>query len=205
MELFSPLQQRCAILAQRFIEIPAERKLLLQQLAQYVKQQQLLQQVPQLLFVCTHNSRRSHLAQVWTSIAALYYGVEVHSFSAGTEATAFHPNAILALEAAGCRVRAVTQGPNPRYEVQIGPAHTILCFSKTLQHAEVPKTNFAAIMTCSEADAGCPVVLRSAQRIALKYHDPKAYDNTILEQEMYIERSNQIALEQMYVVAQVVP
>lgn len=203
MQLFPLLKQRCEVLAQRFIEIPAERKHLLHQLAQYIQQQQ-QQRVPQLVFVCTHNSRRSHLAQVWAAIAASFYGCEVHSFSAGTEATALHPNAITALEAAGCRVQAITEAPNPRYEVQLGPQQLITCFSKTLAHTDLPTHDFAAVMTCSEADAGCPLVPGCALRVALTYHDPKAYDGTLLQQEKYTERSNQIALEQLYLFAQVV-
>src|SRR5689334_2999242 len=35
-----------------------------------------------LTFICTHNSRRSHMSQIWAQTAAYYYGLDrVHTFS----------------------------------------------------------------------------------------------------------------------------
>ncbi|MFN4285536.1 MAG: protein-tyrosine-phosphatase [Lacibacter sp.] len=205
MQLLPSLQQRCQVLAQRFNEIPDSRKEKLSRLVHYVQQQLQGPTVPQLVFVCTHNSRRSHLAQVWAAIAAAFYGVPVQTFSAGTEATALHPHAVAALQAAGCRVETpAEETTNPPYRVFIGEGQPLICFSKTLNHPALPKQNFAAVMTCSEADAACPVVPGCAVRVALTYHDPKAYDGTLLQTEKYTERSNQIAQEMLYVFAQVV-
>jgi hypothetical protein len=43
----------------------------------------------QLTFICTHNSRRSHMSQIWAQTAACYYGLDrVRAYSGGTEVTA---------------------------------------------------------------------------------------------------------------------
>ena len=54
---------------------------LLDQLVTYMKDAD----SPQLNFICTHNSRRSHLGQIWAAIAGAYYNVDVATFSGGTE------------------------------------------------------------------------------------------------------------------------
>ena len=92
--MFQLIKERCTALANNFKEIPAERKQLLEKIADYIKTKQANSEAINLIYVCTHNSRRSHLGQVWAAVAANYYGVEhVFTFSGGTEATAFNPNA----------------------------------------------------------------------------------------------------------------
>jgi arsenate reductase len=59
----------------------------------------------ELLFICTHNSRRSHMGQVWAQVAAQHFGIDgVQTWSGGTEVTAFAPGAIAALQRAGLRI-----------------------------------------------------------------------------------------------------
>ncbi|HMO31491.1 MAG TPA: hypothetical protein PKE63_03000 [Lacibacter sp.] len=198
--LFPALHQRCETLAGNFSEIAPERRLLLQQLAVYIREKIRQEQLVQLVYVCTHNSRRSHLGQVWSAVAAAYYGIgNVHTFSGGTEATAFHANAMAALQRAGLQVAATTTGSNPVYRVQFGEEGFTNCFSKLYNDAGNPRAGFAAIMTCSDADENCPFIPGCDLRIGTTYHDPKAYDGTPLQDEKYLERSNQIALECLYV------
>ena len=77
-----------------------------------------------------------------------------------------------------------------------------MLFSKQYFHEFNPTSEFAAIMTCSQADGGCPFVAGSEKRIAITYEDPKISDNTALEEQTYTERSNQIASEMYYVLSQ---
>ena len=198
--MFDLILQRCDALAKNFNEIADERKLLLTQLAAHL-QTKLGEQLPiNLVYVCTHNSRRSHLGQVWAAIAANYYGIDnVFTFSGGTEATAFNANAIRALVAAGCKVVQTDDSSNPLYLVCYGLEEMVNCFSKHYAHEANPKTDFVAIMTCSEAEDHCPFLPGCDLRIGTTYHDPKAFDDTPLQDEKYIERSNQIAMECLYV------
>ncbi len=203
--MFQPIKERCAALANNFKEIPAERKLLLEKVADYIKTKQANKEAVNLIYVCTHNSRRSHLGQVWAAVAAAYYGVEnVSTFSGGTEATAFNPNAIAALTAAGFRINKTDESNNPVYEVFFAEDQFSTCFSKVYNHEENPMQNFTAIMTCSDADENCPFIPGCDLRIGTTYNDPKAFDNTILQNEKYTERSNQIGMECLYVFSKVV-
>ncbi|MFK7952954.1 MAG: low molecular weight phosphatase family protein [Ekhidna sp.] len=153
-------------------------------------------------FICTHNSRRSHLSQIWAQTAADYYKIPVDTYSGGTEATAFHPNAIAALKRAGFQVNS-PEGKNPPHEIKATfEGEPMICFSKCFDEAPNPKNDFIAIMTCSEADQGCPVVAGATNKIQLLYDDPKVADGTPNEAAKYDERCKQIATEMFYVFSQ---
>ncbi|MCZ7556509.1 MAG: protein-tyrosine-phosphatase [Bacteroidia bacterium] len=154
-----------------------------------------------LIFICTHNSRRSHLSQLWAQAAAIWNGRhDIACFSGGTETTAFNPSAVQALRNAGFEIETATHDTNPRYDVRYAVSSApLVAFSKKYDHASNPSDGFIAVMTCSQADDGCPVVLGAAQRISLPYGDPKEADGTPLEAAVYEERSRQIAREMVYV------
>ena len=184
-----------------FDKIPAERRALLAELATYVQSQRDAARPVRLIFICTHNSRRSQMAQLWAAVAAAHFGVEeVETFSGGTEGTAFNPRAIAALRRAGFRVEPTTPGgENPHYAVHFaadGP--TLECFSKAYGAAPNPTADFGAVMVCSQADEACPNVAGAAFRLALPYVDPKAADDSPEEAATYDERCAQIAREMLY-------
>ena len=153
-------------------------------------------------FICTHNSRRSHLSQIWAAVAAYHYGLEgIHTYSGGTETTAFHPNAVDALRRAGFQISIVglMGEPNPHYALEYTPNQPpMVCYSKRFDQAVPPGKPFAAIMTCSDADQNCPFVPGAEFRQSLPYDDPKQADGTAMETQVYDERSRQIASEMMW-------
>lgn len=158
----------------------------------------------QLVFICTHNSRRSHFAQIWAQIAAIHFGFSgVKTFSGGTDATAFHPNAIAAIQRSGIGVEPAYASSVPsvrlNFSDQIQPLEV---FSKVYDHPENPNTDFAAVMTCAEADEGCPVVFGADIKIPLHYQDPKVSDGTGEQDQVYDERCFQIASEMFYAFGQ---
>lgn len=195
-------------LAERTVEsdlIAPERRSRLERLAAFIRDRRARGEPARLLFVCTHNSRRSQLAMVWAAAAALAAGVDgVEVFSAGTEATAFHPEAVAALGRAGLEATRLDGSDNPRHAVRPGAAAPPLeAFSKTLDHPSLPERGFAAVMTCSEADAACPVVAGASVRIALPYRDPKAADGTPRQAAAYDACCAEIAREMLWTFAQV--
>jgi arsenate reductase (thioredoxin) len=202
--MFLLIQQRCEQLTKNFSEIPAERKAILEKIANYISSKKANNKTVQLEFVCTHNSRRSHLGQIWAAAAAAYYNISnVQTYSGGTEATAFHPNAIKAITSAGFEVKKTTEDSNPLYHLYFSEEQYVTCFSKVYNHESNPSANFAAIMTCSDAEENCPFIPGCELRIATTYNDPKVYDGTVLQDEKYTERSNQIAMECLYVFSKV--
>ena len=202
--LHPTLQATAESLVLQFDQLPTERKTLLTELTRFVQQSPAGQPV-YLNFICTHNSRRSHLGQVWAQIAAHYYGViPVKTFSGGTEATAMHANTVQALIRAGVRVLKKEDGDNPVYELayddDVAPMN---CFSKVYHHETNPAKEFAAIMTCSDAEENCPFIPGVDLRIATTYEDPKISDGTSQQDETYDERCAQIARECLWVMSQV--
>jgi len=203
VQLTPALHRYVEVRAGEFDEIASERKKKLDEIAQFVRGRVAAGQPARLTFICTHNSRRSHLSQIWAMAAARYYGVTgVETFSGGTEATAFNPRAVSALKRAGFDISASETGPqdNPRYRVRFSETDRPMeCFSKIYREPPNPQTDFCAVMTCSQADASCPVVIGAALRISLPYDDPKAFDGAPDEAERYDERCKQIAREMVYI------
>ena len=192
-------------LTNEFDLIPAPRKERLNDLTQFVQSKVNASQKVYLNFICTHNSRRSHLSQIWAQAAAHLYGVpDVKCFSGGTEATAFNPRAVKAMQEAGFAITTSKPGDNPVYEVRFAESATpIIAFSKKYDDPFNHNKDFAAIMTCSHADENCPLVLGASGRIALTYDDPKEFDGTPLEAAKYRERVLQIGREILFALSRV--
>jgi len=187
------------------ITVSDERKIVLRPLIDYIQHKVSQRKSANLIFICTHNSRRSHLSQVWAQAAAHYYNIKnIYCYSGGTEATALYPTVAVTLENAGFEIQTLSKGKNPVYAIKFAEnEQAIIGFSKTFDDFFNPQSEFAAIMTCSQADAGCPFIPGAEKRIAIKYDDPKAFDNTLQQAEKYNERSLQIATEMLYVFSKI--
>lgn len=184
--------------------ISKERQLVLQPLADFIQTKISNQEEIRLNFICTHNSRRSHLAQIWAQTMAAYFQIQnVFCYSGGTEATALFPMIVETLQGSGFQIKAISENKNPIYSIKYtNNEHPIIGFSKKLEHDFNPKSDFAAIMTCSQADEGCPFVAGAEQRIPITFEDPKVFDNTAQQAEKYKERSLQIATELFFIFSQ---
>lgn len=187
------------------VELTEDRKSKLQPLINYIQSKTDRHEVIRLNFICTHNSRRSHLAQVWAQACAAKFAVaQVYCFSGGTEATAMYPMVGETLKSAGFSVVRLSDGKNPIYSIKHGPNdQPSVCFSKTYDDPFNPQGEFAAVMTCAQADADCPFVGGAEARISLGYDDPKAFDDTPQKAAKYAERSLQIAAEMAYVFSKI--
>lgn len=185
--------------------IPEERRAELEKIAAFVRKRVSAGQPARLTFVCTHNSRRSHMSQLWALAAAARHGVSgVETFSGGTEATAFNPRAVAAMRRAGFRIERTGEGSNPVYEARHADGGPVTrAFSKIYDQDPNPKEDFAAVMTCTAADQACPAVRGAALRVAIPYEDPKAFDGTETEAAAYDERSRQIGREMLYLFSRV--
>jgi len=187
------------------ISVSIERQAVLQPLADYIQNKINLQEEIRLNFICTHNSRRSHLSQIWAQTMAFHFQIQnVFCYSGGTEATAMFTKVAETLTNQGFKIQKISDTSNPVYAVKFDEnQHPIICFSKTYFDDFNPKTNFSAIMTCNNADEGCPMVFGAESRFPIKYDDPKAFDGTELMNEKYVERTLQIASEMYFVFSQI--
>ena len=199
--MISAIKTYCDNLTKEFNNIPNHRKEILSKISQYINTKRKANNPINLVYICTHNSRRSHFGQVWAHVAASYYGIKnVNTYSGGTEATAFNINAINSLKRVGFDVKPINIEKNTTYHVFHDDNETPSgCFSKTYDDAKNPQKDFAAIMTCSDAEENCPFIPGVELRIGTTYDDPKAFDNTPQQNAKYDERCKQIALETLYV------
>ena len=148
-------------------------------------------------FICTHNSRRSQLAEFLTDLLSDHFGLPIEAYSGGTEHTAFFPSMLKAIQAYGIDLSCIEHGTNPHY--QWTSKREKVYFSKKYDHSYNPSGGFIAIMVCDSADSNCPFVVGADRRFALKYEDPKAFDNTINEQKAYADKVLEIGSELYYI------
>lgn len=178
--------------------ISATRKEVAAPFIAYLKEKKQKGERVQLVFVCTHNSRRSHLAQVWGKVMADHYAVAIDSYSGGMEVTECNPRTIASLRDLGFQI--TQEGDvNPMYHVKLPKGGELELFSKLYDDTYNPQDNFAAIMVCSTADVNCPFVAGAEKRIPLRFDDPSEFDNTPDELEGYNRRSLEIAGELKYI------
>ena len=211
--LYPNLEAYCESLPSTFDAISPERKIVLEKITHFISRKHHNEELVKLVYICTHNSRRSHFGQVWAKVASIFYGLEgVETFSGGTEATAFHVNAVAALRRCGLALIKtnsrdnLTNGTaNPAYLMAFSdekPPEFV--FSKVYDEDTNPQSGFAAIMVCSQADEACPFVTGAETRISLPYTDPKAFDSTPEEAAEYDKTCRLIALETFYCFQQAV-
>lgn len=185
--------------------IPEIRKQVLQQLINFAQNKVDTNTPINLNFICTHNSRRSHFAQIWAQTMASFFKIKnVYCYSGGTETTALFPKVIDTLKQAGFDIKTTLNAENPKHEILFSKSEKpIIGFSKSYDDDFNPKDNFAAIMTCSHADENCPTVYGCDARIPITYNDPKAFDNSPMQTLKYQETSILIAREMKYVFSKI--
>lgn len=185
--------------------ISDERKATLQPLTDFIQFKFSHRREIRINFICTHNSRRSHLAQVWAQALAYHFNIKnVFCYSGGTESTALFPLVAETLQNSGFKIKPISEGNNPVYSIKYAEnEHPVIGFSKKLDDDFNPKSGFVAIMTCSQADDGCPFIAGAEKRVPITFEDPKAFDGTLQQVKKYNERSLQIATELFYVFSQI--
>ena len=99
--------------------ISEERKATLQPLIVFIQEKVSANSAIRINFICTHNSRRSHLSQVWAQTMAAHFGIKnVFCYSGGTEATALFPMVAKTLANTGFQIAKLSQENNPVYSIK---------------------------------------------------------------------------------------
>ena len=203
--LLPPLRPYVQEVVNELDKVSPERKEVLGKIASDICTQLEAGKPANLTFICTHNSRRSHMSQIWSQTAAYYYGLDnIHAYSGGTSATACNCRTVTAMRRAGFTIEDTTTGDNPIYLVTYAEDRPpIRAYSKLYNGDGNPRHDFIALMTCSVADKTCPVVEGAFARHAIHYVDPRLCDDTPNETTAYNERCREIAREMFYIMAEV--
>lgn len=123
------------------------------------------------LFLCTHNSARSQMAE---GLLRNMAGDRFDVFSAGTERTYVQPLAIDAMREVGIDITSQT--------------------SKTLDEFEGQTFDYV-ITVCDRANESCPILPGTTERIHWSFEDPTAATGTD-EQRLRAFRTVRDALQQ---------
>jgi len=185
---------------EQFDHISDERKRILKKLSNEIKNSILEKSIVNLTFIYTHNSRRSHLSQLWAQTAACFYKIDnISCFSGGTEITAFDVRAVSAIKRAGFDVIKTENTKNPIYLIYHLSKKASEHYSKIFNEGPNPQKSFIAIMTCGEADKKCPIAFGYSKKFIIKYSDPKNFDGTEKEANAYDDINRMISREQLFV------
>tara|TARA_R110001592_G_scaffold24026_3_gene93308 strand:- start:477 stop:1106 length:630 start_codon:yes stop_codon:yes gene_type:complete len=184
--------------------ISDERKTLLLKISDAIAKEHTLNKEVNLNFICTHNSRRSQLGQVWSFYAAHYFKLNINAFSGGTEVTAFYRNTVKTLQKVGFEFQLTDfSHQNPTYQISFkGTKKAVLGFSKFYSNP-INKEPFMAITTCNNADVNCPFIPTASHRFYLPFVDPKHADGSDIQEETYLQTSQQIAGEVYFIFSEV--
>jgi arsenate reductase len=185
--------------------VPPERQAVLHEIAAVMVEELRAGREAKVTFICTHNSRRSHMSQIWLQTAAAYYSLDrVRAFSGGTEVTACNCRTVTAMRRAGFVITDVTRGENPVYHVTYASNRPpVRAWSKHYRAGGNPRAGFIALMTCSAADRSCPAIEGALARFAIHYTDPRLCDDTPTESAAYDARCREIAREMFFLAAEV--
>ena len=180
-------------------KITEERKKNFLPLIEYINKKRAKNEHIHLNFICTHNSRRSQLSQLWAAVLGHYHQLALSTYSGGVEITACNERVITALRTQGFTVKQTGAAENPLYTISWGEVSFGAYFSKQYNDSSSPTQDFAAVMTCAHADENCPFIAGAEERIPLRYEDPKRFDDTENEAEAYLNKSIEIATELHYI------
>ena len=184
------------------VTIAADRKTELRELGKIIATNRGQDELVHVVFICTHNSRRSQLSELWLDIAANHYQIPgIRAYSGGTEATAFNHRMVAAVKRFGFPLEEIKEGENPVYQSGMSTEKEI--FSKKYDDPVNPKQDFIAVMVCTDADRNCPVVPGAQERFSLPYVDPKKSDDTPTEGETYDAKVREIGREILFMMREI--
>ena len=149
---------------------------------------------PKIIFICTHNSRRSQFAEIWAHTFSFIFKKKIKIFSAGTSKEEFNIRAINVLKKVGFKIKEDAKKYILNFSENYNSIHM---YSKDISELNL-KNHFITIMTCADSDKNCPAIPNALARILLSYKDPKSFDNSKQETNKYIATSKKIALELFY-------
>lgn len=200
MELNTKVSALASSLRTQYDQIDFDRKVQLIDLSEIITQELNFNKSVDLNFICTHNSRRSQLAQIWIRAAASNFGIHsINTFSGGTEATAFNHRMVDALIREGFEIEKLDESENPKYKLELSSQEDQnIYFSKKYDHELNPQSGSLAIMVCDAANESCPVIHGAKEKYSLTYTDPKAFDDSPKEEKMYTEKVYEIGREILF-------
>ncbi len=190
-------------LIEKFDSIPSDRKTSLLSLKDLIQGQLAEYGESKLNFICTHNSRRSQVCELWLRILCLHYKVpNIKSYSGGTEGTAFNHRMVKAIQSKGLPLTQLSANENPIFTLDhLGTSP--LMFSKKYDDENNPSSAFIAVMVCDHADVNCPIVHGADHRFSLQYIDPKFSDNTEEEEKTYRAKVDEVGIEFLFLINQI--
>jgi ArsR family transcriptional regulator, arsenate/arsenite/antimonite-responsive transcriptional repressor / arsenate reductase (thioredoxin) len=121
-----------------------------------------------ILFVCTHNSARSQMAE---GLMRHLSDGQIDVISAGSEPTMIHPDAIATMETLGIDIQTQT---SKHFDTYLGQPFDYV------------------ISVCDRAREVCPIVPTTGQQIHWGFPDPAAIKDAAIRQQAFMSTANRL-------------
>lgn len=203
-KLYPILNEYVRDFPKEFRKIPEDRRYRLNEIAYYLEEQEVSNAPWQLIFISTNQTSVSQMAQVWSKVAAYYFGFpKFQSFSGGINPLEISMNSIVTMEKAGFIVYKSDIGGIDVYRVKYSyNLKPIVAFPKKIRHLKNPGDNFMAVLVDENADINITKIKGTYNRLLLNYNDPVGYEGSDLEDQIYEESCRKVAVEMFYVFSQ---
>jgi len=201
LELLKPLKQLIQEIDTKDIQF--DRKSNLDKIANYVADNLEKNNEINLNFICNYNSRRSQITQIWAKTVAEYFGIPIHTYSAGLKEARIPDIVIETLSNQGFKIVSKESTPPIYFLFYSKNCDPLILYSKHFNDPINKQSNITAIMTCKQADENCPIIPNAKIRFKLYYDDPIIYEKDENIQQHYWEASNKIASEMYYIFSSV--
>ena len=198
--LFKKVREYSATLENEFDQIPDNHRQSLEQIGDYLLQKLQSNKDAKVLLISRHNSRRSHMGQLWLMTAAEYYGIgNVATFSGGIEPTELDSRVIRALKKCGFKISTTKRSENPTYLTSNGPGNSYMVFAKQYNGGQNPTSDFIAVVLSEVVNKKLETIPGADKKVPMLYEDLENFDGSPEEERKYDEGCRQIARAMFYV------
>ncbi len=172
--IFPDLRER--IESFKKIKISEERLISLSPLINYLRKKLSHTEPVKLNYIGINNSHRSLIAQVWTQVAAVYFNLDIRSYSCGISQRRILPQTIKIMKEHGFKVFKKSSDEQVYFAWYSQEEDPITLFSKKTNDLINPPADFAAVFTFL-ADPETKLLFDHAEK-SIQLDFPDSYSKT---------------------------
>lgn len=185
------LDKFCKQVKKEFHSIPAERRAILNGIAEQLTKKKYIG------FTCQTNSRRTMLLQTWAQTAFLFYGLnQKYAFSIGDTVTAIYPEVLNVLSQSGFNYTTIEDTEPKEYAIYIGQDIPLDYIVPKTSLGTIDSDKTVVVNICSSGEQS--TVAATTPHVNLACQSPVAFEKTADEKQKYEELNHQIAAEMLY-------
>lgn len=185
------LDKFCKQTKREFLSIPAERRAILNGIAEQLTKKKYIG------FTCQTNTRRTMLLQTWAQTAFLFYGLnQKFAFSIGDTISEVYPEVVNVLQLSGFYYTALENALPNGYVIYVGKDIPIDYMVSKTDFGTIDPAKSVVVNICSSGEQSA--LTANIPHVSLAYQSPAIFEKTPEEKQKYEELNRQIATEMLY-------